>query len=57
MVLFDGDVLCKVTLADWCSMADAVTHMGPSEQSDFEVLNIPSTFSAVVDVYNVDLDA
>lgn len=43
-------------MADWCSTADVVTHKHPPQGTDLEVLYIPSTFLAVVDKYDVDLD-
>lgn len=44
-------------MADRCSMGDSVAHMHTSHRTDLEILDIPSTLSAVLDAYEVDLDA
>lgn len=51
------DVFCSEASAGWCSLADAVAHMCPSQRADSEVLDIPSPSPAVVDEYDIDLDS
>lgn len=49
-------IVWSVPLADWCSKAKAVAHLHPSQCTDHEVLDIPSSWLVVVDAYDVDID-
>lgn len=49
--------MSSVSSADRCSMADAVTHMGPSQRTDPDVLEIGFTSPSVFDAYLVDLNS
>lgn len=56
-VFLARNVNWSVASVGQCSIPDAVAHLHPSQHSVFEVFNITSTFPAVFDAYDVDLEA
>lgn len=54
-VYFAREFLWSAAPADCFSMADTIAHIGPSQQTDPEVLDAPSSLPAVFDAYDLHI--